>query len=282
MVTGSDFFDSTNGRHIFEQWWRPEGHPRAVVAICHGFAEHSGRYAEVAGYLNGRGYAVEALDLRGHGRSDGTRVFVRSFNEYLQDLSQFLENVRQRNPGVPVFLLGHSMGGGVATLFVLVRQPALSGVILSGPALQLGGGPQPLHRRLIFAAMSLFLRLRLPALPAAAVSRDPDVVRRYEEDPLVYRGGPTVGLARAGGRASARISRDMELFELPLLIVHGTEDKLVAAGGSEELHRRAQSLDKTLKLYNGLYHEVLNEPERLEVLGDIAAWLDQRTSTVEG
>lgn len=282
MASGSAFFDSPGGRHIFEQWWRPEAPPRGVVAICHGFAEHSGRYAGVASYLNARGYAVEALDLRGHGRSDGARVYVRSFNEYLQDVSRFLDNVRQRNPGQPVFLLGHSMGGGVAALFVLARQPALSGVVLSGPALQLAGGPQPFHRRAIFAAMGLFPRLRLPALPAPAVSRDPEVVRRYEEDPLVYRGGPTVGLAKAGGRASARISRDMERFELPLLIVHGTQDKLVATAGSEELHGRAESPDKTLKLYNGLYHEVLNEPERLDVLGDIAAWLDQRTGAVKG
>ncbi|MBA4179819.1 MAG: alpha/beta hydrolase [Anaerolinea sp.] len=277
MATGSAFFDSTRGRHIFEQWWRPAAEPRAVVAICHGFAEHSGRYADVASYLNGRGYAVEGLDLRGHGLSDGTRVFVRSFNEYLNDLGRFVRNVRQRNPGSPVFLLGHSMGGGVATLFVLVRRPELAGVILSGPALQMGGPKQPLHRQLMFATMGLLPWLRLPPLPAGAVSRDPEVVRRYEEDPLVYRGGPTVGLARAGLRASKRIFRDMERFELPLLIVHGTDDRLVTTSGSEELHARAQSPDKALKLYDGLFHEVLNEPERLDVLGDIADWLDSHT-----
>lgn len=276
MGTGN-FFVSSGGRHIWHREWLPEGEPRAVVAICHGFAEHSGRYAHVAEYLNQRGYAVVALDLRGHGLSDGPRAYVQSFNEYLNDLGRFLRLVREKHPGLPVFLLGHSMGGGVAALYVLARQPELAGVILSGPALKMGSEPQPLGRRVLFAAMSLIPRLRLPALPAAAVSRDPEVVRAYEEDPLVFRGGPTVGLAKAGMRASDRIARDMERFTLPLLIVHGTEDKLVPTAGSQELYERAESTDKTLKLYEGLYHEVLNEPEKLEVLGDLAAWLDERT-----
>lgn len=277
MITGSGFFDSTGGRHIFEQWWRPDdGQPRGVVAICHGFAEHGGRYAEVAQYFAGRGYITEALDLRGHGRSDGVRVHVRSFNEYLNDLNRFLTNVRRRNPGLPVVLLGHSMGGGIAALYVIARQPELAGVVLSGPAVgsdfvKLSGA-----RRLMLKAMTVAPRFRLPSLPATAVSRDPEVVRRYEEDPLVFRGGSTIAHAMAGVRAITRASRDMEQFALPLLIVHGTADSLVPVAGSEELYGRAQSSDKALKLYEGLYHEVLNEPERLEVLGDIASWLDER------
>jgi len=277
MVTGSGFFDSTGGRHIFEQWWRPDNaQPRGVVAICHGFAEHGGRYAEVAQYFADRGYVTEALDLRGHGRSDGVRVHVRSFNEYLNDLDRFLTNVRLRNPGLPVVLLGHSMGGGIAALYVIARQPDLAGVVLSGPAVgsdfvKLSGA-----RRLMLKAMAVAPRLRLPSLPATAVSRDPEVVRRYEEDPLVFRGGSTIAHAMAGVRAITRASRDMEQFSLPLLIVHGTADSLVPVAGSEELYRRAQSSDKALKLYEGLYHEVLNEPERLEVLGDIVSWLDER------
>lgn len=279
MSTGSAFFDSSGGRHIFEQWWRPDdGQPRGVVAICHGFAEHSGRYSEAAEYLNARGYVTEALDLRGHGRSDGVRVHVHSFNEYLNDLDRFLKNVRARNPGLPVVLLGHSMGGGIAALYVVARHPDLAGIILSGPAIGSDFIKLPWSRRLILMLMSVAPRLRLPSLPASAVSRDPEVVRKYEEDPLVFRGGATVAHARAGVRALSRGAREMELFELPLLIVHGTADALVPVAGSEELNQRAQSSDKTLKLYQDLYHEVLNEPERLAVLGDIAAWLDERFS----
>ncbi|MEO6397816.1 MAG: lysophospholipase [Tepidiformaceae bacterium] len=277
MTTGSAFFESSGQRHIYEQWWRPDaGVPRGVVAICHGFAEHSGRYSAVAEFLNARGYVVEALDLRGHGRSDGVRVHVYSFNEYLDDLRRFLANVEERNPGLPVALLGHSMGGGIAALYVVVRRPKLAGVILSGPALGTELVSLSLPRRLILKILSVAPRLRLPSLSASAVSRDPEVVRQYEEDPLVYRGGGTVAHTAAGLRALTRATRDMEQFEPPLLIVHGTADDLVPVAGSEELHTRAGSKDKALKLYSGLFHEVLNEPERLTVLGDIAAWLDER------
>ena len=281
MSTGSAFFDSSGGRHIFEQWWRPDdGQPRGVVAICHGFAEHSGRYSAVAEYLNERGYAVESLDLRGHGRSDGVRVHVHSFNEYLNDLHRFLNNVRQRNPGLPVVLFGHSMGGGIAALYVITRQPGLAGIVLSGPAIGSDFIKLSRSRRVALKLMAVAPRLRLPSLPATAISRDPEVVRVYEEDPLVFRRGATVAHTLAGVRALGRVALDMEDFELPLLIVHGTADLLVPIAGSEELHRRAQSSDKTLKLYEGLYHEVLNEPERLDVLGDIADWLNQRLSPV--
>lgn len=281
MVTGNAFFDSSGGRHIYEQWWRPDvGEPRGVVAICHGFAEHSGRYSQVAAYLNGRGYVVEALDLRGHGRSDGVRVHVHSFNEYLNDLHRFLKNVRRRNPGLPVVLLGHSMGGGIAALYVITRQPGLAAVVLSGPAI--GSDFIKLSRphRAALKLMSVAPRLRLPSLPATAVSRDPEVVRVYQEDPLVFRRGATVAHTLAGIRALDRVALEMENFQLPLLIVHGTADLPVPIEGREEFHRRSHSSDKTLKLYESLYHEVLNEPERLDVLGNIAEWLNQRLPPV--
>ena len=278
MNTGRAFFDSSDGRHICEQWWRPTSPPpRGVLAICHGFAEHGGRYAEFAQSLGSRGYVVEALDLRGHGRSAGARAHVRSFEEYLNDLDLFLKNVRASNAGLPIFLLGHSMGGGIAVLYVIARNPELSGVILSGPAI--GSELLKLSRtsQMLLRVMAPLPRLRLRKLPATAVSRDPEVVRKYEEDPLVFRGGATVAHARAGVRALTRVARDMEQFTLPLLILHGAGDTLVPTAGSEELYQRAQSFDKRLKIYPGLYHEVLNEPERLAVIGDIAAWLDERT-----
>lgn len=266
-TAGSATFNSSGGAWIFEQWWRPAGEPRGVVAICHGYAEHSGRYAEVAAYLNGRGYAVEALDLRGHGRSSGERVMVERFDDFLDDLDGFLARVRGRNAGRKLFLVGHSMGGGVVTGYVVARKPRLDGVLLSGAAMlqapperPAGAEPPPSQ-----------------PLPASAISRDPAVVAAYESDPLVYRGAPKAAMFGAFGAAVALIQGGMEGITLPLLIMHGTADLLVPTAGSEALYGRAGSADKTLKLYEGLYHEILNEPERLEVLGDIAGWLDART-----
>ena len=263
----SGTFESTRGATIFEQRWLPTGEPRGVVAICHGYAEHGGRYADVAAYLTERGYVVEALDLRGHGRSSGERVTIQSTDDFHDDLGAFLERVRERNPGRKLFLLGHSMGGGVVTSYVIMRRPKLDGVMLSGAAM-LGPRPEPAPGEPV----------RPPApLPASAISRDPAIVAAYENDPLVYRGAPNPNMAAASRTAYERVQADMETITLPLLIMHGTDDLLVPYHGSEILFERASSADKTLKLYKGLYHEILNEPERLEVLADVTAWLDERT-----
>ncbi|MEO9256075.1 MAG: lysophospholipase, partial [Tepidiformaceae bacterium] len=267
VSAGADTFSSTGGATIFEQWWRPAGAVRAVLAICHGYAEHSGRYAQVAVDLNERGYVVEALDLRGHGRSSGERVTVNSYDEFWDDLDAFLDRVRGRNPGAKLFLLGHSMGGGVVTSYVLARKPRLAGVLLSGAAM-LGPRPQP--------AAAAAAKAPQP-LPASAISRDPAIVEAYENDPLVYRGVRSPNAAQASARAYELVQEKMGEIELPVLVMHGTDDLLVPFRGSEILFERAASRDKTLKLYPGLYHEILNEPERDQVVADVAAWLDARS-----
>jgi acylglycerol lipase len=277
VKTGEGTFTARDGLTLFERWWLPDGDPRAVIALVHGYAEHSGRYEHVGRTLAAARYATYSYDLRGHGRSEGPRVYVRSFNEHLRDLAGFLRIVRERQPELPLFLLGHSMGGTIATLFAITRAPALAGLVLSGPGLR---------RRddipaIIPPAVSLLARVIPKAglfkLDAAQVSRDPDVVRLYDEDPLVYRGRVPLGSAAAAGRAVARIQRDMEKVSVPLLIMHGTADGLTTPAGSQALYERASSSDKTLRLYEGLYHEIFNEPERVEVIGDLIAWLDART-----
>lgn len=271
---GNDRLLSRGATSIFEQWWLPERDPRAVVALVHGYAEHSGRYDHVAAFLTARGYAVEALDLRGHGQSSGRRAFVHSFSEYLSDVACFLRAVRGRHPGKPVFLLGHSMGGGIAALFVIARRPDIAGLILSGPALRVRATPAGLQLRALRVLAKVVPAYSRQPLPASAISRDPAVVEAYEHDPLVYRGGMRIGHGAASLRAMERIELDMEEIEVPLLVLHGTEDRLTSPEGSKELIERARSRDKTLKLYDGLYHEVFNEPEKETVLQDLADWLD--------
>ena len=267
-------FETSGGLTLFEQRWSPDGPSRAVVAIVHGYAEHSGRYEWTAARLTARGYAAEALDLRGHGRSGGERVFVNSFDEYFDDVERFLARVRERNPGLPVFLFGHSMGGGVVAGFTIARKPALAGVLLSGAAML---GPRPA------AGPGPSNPPRPPGpLPASTISRDPAVVAAYESDPLVYRGAPRTDRAAAMGAAYDLVQKGMESITLPLLIMHGTGDLLVPFAGSRVLMERAASKDKTLKLYEGLYHEILNEPEKDQVVADILAWLDVRTSPTRG
>ncbi|MCZ7578995.1 MAG: lysophospholipase [Dehalococcoidia bacterium] len=189
MKTGETTLES-KGATLYAQWWLPEGEPRAVVAIVHGYAEHSGRYAQTAADLVAKGYAVEALDLRGHGRSSGERVYVESYEDYLNDVDAFLERVRGQHPGKKLFLLGHSMGGGVVSSYIIDRKPVLDGVILSGAAM--------LARREEPPAGAAPTPPRSGPLPAETISRDPAVVAAYESDPLVYRGAPRTARAQPG------------------------------------------------------------------------------------
>lgn len=267
-------FETAGNLRLFEQWWWPEAEPKAVVIIVHGYAEHSGRYANLAARLTSHGYAVYAFDLRGHGRSEGARAFVWSFEEYLADLEHFLAHVKEREPRKPTFVLGHSMGGEVVALLAATRKLEVRGLVLSGPLLKIGEAVSPLLQR-----FSLIVGYILPKFPGVKLdsrdlSRDRQVVSDYDNDPLVYRGRMP---ARTGAeilRATKRINSWIEAITLPLLILHGTADRLADVQGSKQLYARAGSPDKTLKLYQGFYHEVLNEPEKAQVLADLLEWLD--------
>ncbi len=265
---------AADGLVLHEHRWHAAA-PRGVVALVHGFIEHGGRYAPLAERLVERGYTVAAIDLRGHGRSQGERAFVHRFDEYLGDVDRFLAAVYNDFPALPLFLLGHSMGGLIAAECYLTRRPPLRGLILSAPAVTVGARVFPLLRGLATFVAALFPRLRVTQLGNGGfVSRNPQAVAEIEKDPLIYRGRFPVRTGAEILRAGERLRRQAEAIDLPLLILHGTGDLLTDAKGSEELHRRAASPDKTLKLYEGLYHELFSEPERETVLADLFDWLD--------
>ena len=276
MRKSEGIFETTGGLRLFERSWLPDGEPKGVLCIVHGYAEHSGRYDYVGGWLAQRGYAVHALDLRGHGHSEGERVFVRSFNEYLDDVDAFLTLVRSRHAGAEPWLLGHSMGGAVVALSAVTRCPDVRGLLFSGAVIAAPEGTPRLATRILLLLGRFIPKLRLRKLAAATVSRDPEVVAWYDADPLNFRGKMPAGLIASMIRAGRVIEARMNTIDKPLLIMHGTEDVLVSPKGSEALYRRTASVDKTLKTYPGLFHEILNEPEKDQVLADIAGWLDAR------
>jgi len=267
------WFEGADGLRLFERAWLPAGDARGRVVLVHGYAEHTGRYEHVGATLASAGYAVHAFDLRGHGRSDGSRALVRSFDAYLDDLDLLLDRVRAGAPSAPIFLLGHSMGGAIVALYAIERRPAVRGIVLSGPAVMTDGG---VGAWLLRAVGRLLPRLPLVKLDAAAVSRDPEVVRRYDDDPLVYRGRVKAGLVAAMLDAGRRISAGASALQVPVLFMHGREDRLAPVATSETLFGAAPPKDKTLKVYDALYHEIFNEPERDAVLSDAIAWLDAR------
>jgi acylglycerol lipase len=273
-----DYFEGVDDLQLFEQWWRP-ANPQAGVIIVHGLAEHSTRHTAFASSLASQGVAVYTFDLRGHGQSDGDRTYVQSFRDYLSDLAIFLSLVQDREPDLPLFLFGHSLGGAIATLFVIRYQPYVHGLLLSAPAIKTGSSIPPLLVRLSGLVGRVAPKLPTIKLETSAISRDPQVVKAYEQDPLVYRGGVLARTGAETNRAINEIQSRMEEITLPLLIMHGTADRLTEVEGSQQLYARAESKDKQLKLYEGLYHEILNEPEKEQVLGDIWDWLQKRAAT---
>lgn len=267
-------FRAFDGETIFHRSWAPDGDARATVLLVHGLGEHSGRYDHVARALVDAGYAVHALDHRGHGRSTGKRAYVRSYDELLRDLHQFRRLVVDHHPDLPLVVLGHSMGGNIAMGYVLGNQDGIAGLVVSGPALRAGDEFSAFQLKLLGLVARVAPGLRPQGLSADAISRDPEVVRAYRDDPLVHTGKISAGLGAALVGAMESFPDRYADLRLPILVLHGTDDQLADVGGSRELEARATNADLTAHYYDGLYHEVFNEPERERVLADLIAWLD--------
>lgn len=268
------FFDH-EGARIYRQAWLPEeGTPRAVVLVVHGIAEHSGRYGNLVEHLVPLGYAVYSLDLIGHGRSEGARAYVRRFGEYSALVHAYLAQVRAEHPGLPFFLFGHSMGAVIVACYILDYNPALAGVLLSGTSTEMPDDVTPLTLALGKVLSAVLPRMPLKALKSTTVSRDPAVVQAYDSDPMIHRG---LLPARTGVellQAQQRIAAHAPEIALPVLMIHGGDDRLAPLSGARAFYEALGAEDKTLKVYEGLYHEVCNEPECGLVLADIASWIE--------
>ena len=268
-------FKAARGVELYQQWWTPGVDIKGTVIICHGIAEYSGRYDHVARFLCGLGYRVGSFDLRNHGHSGKHDIFVDKFDDYLADLDIFVANARASNQGKTVFLLGHSMGGTIVTLYTITRQPDfLNGIVLSAPAVKMGDDISPLLIRIAGVLSVVTPRLKVVKLDASSISHDPEVMKRYDSDPYNYRDGIPARTGAELNGAIQCIQANMEAIRLPVLIVHGTEDRLADINGSRALFQRASSSDKTFKSYEGYYHEVMNEIGKEAVLKDIGDWLD--------
>jgi acylglycerol lipase len=276
-------FSGAGGVNIFWQSWLPPGPCRGVVVIAHGAGEHSGRYQHVAERLVGEGYAVYALDHRGHGRSGGPRAYIDRMDNVVADLDRVVLRAREDHPDVPLFLLGHSMGGTVSLCYALRHQDRLDALALSGPLAALEAAPPAL--RMVARTLSVLIpRLPVIGVDSSLVSRDPAVVAAYNADPLVHHGKlPARTAAELGAAIESFPSRVPEI-KLPTLILYGTADGLCPTEGSVMLGERIGAREVTVKPYPGLYHEILNEPEREQVMDDLCAWLNAHvpSSTATG
>lgn len=267
-------FKGQKNLSLYYQAWLPDTGPRAILLVVHGLVEHSGRYSNLVNYLVPRGYAIFALDQRGHGKSEGLRGYVDRFSYYLDDLETFYKILKNEYGKRKIFMIGHSVGGTIATAYAVDHQDELAGLVLSAPTLKAGTSVSGLNKLLAQILSKLLPKAGVAVIDASAISRDRKVVEAYVSDPLVYRGKIR---ARLGCELLDMMERilpaKMPEINLPILIMHATEDRLSNPEGSEILYKLAKSKDKTLKWYEGLYHEVFNEPEHLQVLEYLDTWL---------
>lgn len=267
-------YDGVGGVRIVYDVWTPEGTPRGVVVLCHGYAEHARRYDHVAHRFGQAGLVTYALDQRGHGRSGGKRVYLKDISEYTGDFATLVGIAAADHPELKRVVLGHSMGGGVVFTYAVEHPDDYAAVVLSGPAVYAQDTVSSFMIGVAKVVGSVLPGLPVEKLPTEAVSRDPDVVAAYLADPMVHQGKLPAGIAKALLSVGESMPRRAAALTAPLLVVHGGQDKLIPVAGSQRLVECVGSTDVNLKVYPELFHEVFNEPERALVLDDVVSWIE--------
>jgi len=267
-------FEGVGGLRIATRSWKPERITRGVAVLVHGFNAHSGYMVWPAEKFAKNGFAAYALDLRGRGKSEGERFYVEKFQDYLDDVNTLVNAARSEHPGLPIYVLGHSAGGVIATSYVFDHQDEIAGLICESFAFDVG---LPHLVQLALQGVShLAPHLHVFSLNNADFSRDPAAVEAMNNDPLIAKESQPAETASEMLQAAARLKDNMPKFNVPVLIIHGTEDKATRPAGSQYFYDNAGSTDKTLKLYDGHYHDLLNDVDKETVMSDILNWVNER------
>ena len=267
-------YDGKGGLRIAYRTWKPAGEPKALLVIVPGFNSHSGFYKWPAEQFSADGFIVYAVDLRGRGVSDGERFYVDDIEDYVADVDGVVKIAKAANPGKKLFMLGHSAGGVVSVVYALDHQSELAGLVSESFAYQV---PAPDFAIAALKGLShVFPHAHVLALPNKAFSRDAEVVKAMDNDPLIAHENQPTKTVAALARADDRLTREFSKITLPVMIIHGTLDQATKPSGSQKFFDNAGSSDKTLKLYEGFFHDMLNDLDKQQVYGDIQAWLDAR------
>ncbi len=275
MKQKEGFFEGTSKVKIYWTAWLPEGKAKAIVIVAHGVGEHMGRYTNLVNKIVPNGYAVYGLDHEGHGKSEGVREVVSRFQVFIDDLKKLYDMVRKENPGSKIFLLGHSMGGLIATDYLVQYQQGLMGAIISAPALK-ATNITPDIAAMLNKMSKDTPEMGVQPLDTTLLSHDKQVVDTYNSDPLVFHGNMTARIASEMINTMAEVEPKIPTITVPLLVIQGADDKIVDPAGAKMLYEKAASKDKTIKIYDGFYHESFNEIEKARPLADVQAWLDSQ------
>ena len=270
-------FEGVGGLKIATRSLQPEGKPRAVMILVHGFNAHSGYMEWPAEQFTANGFASYALDHRGRGKSEGERFYVEEFKDYLADLDTLVNIARSENPGLPVYMIGHSAGGVIATSYTYEHQDEISGLICHSFAFDVG--LPHLVQLALEGVGKLLPHVHVFSLNNADFSRDPVAVERMNNDPLIHKESQPAETARVMLLAADALREHMPNFKVPVLIIHGSLDKATRPAGSQYFYDHAGSTDKTLKIYEGHFHDLLADVDKEKVMSDILAWLDERVPT---
>jgi len=265
-----------NSNGLYYRHWTTQETPKAVVMLVHGLGEHCQRYDALGSHLTDAGYALSSMDLPCHGQSEGKRGHVDNFDVFQQAALSLYKQIDTRYPDTPVFLLGHSMGGLIAAHLLLNHQDKFNGALLSGAAIQSPQEPPGWQVAIIKAIAKLFPKAAMLQLDASAISRDPKVVETYMNDPLVSKDKLSAQFLVSMTNTMDACKNDAGKINLPILIMHGSADVITAPQGSQLLHDSVSSDDKTLTVYQGLYHEIFNEPEAQSIYAEIVDWMTAR------
>jgi acylglycerol lipase len=267
-------FFSEQDQSIYYQYWLPESPPLAILLVVHGLNEHCGRYKHLADYFTDMGYAVFGFDLIGHGKSSGTRSFVKDFPSFINPILTYLEMIKEWQPGLPVYLVGHSLGGLIAASFLIDHQEKVSGAILSGSLVM---GPEYVSDFTVKIGTIIsktIPKIRLIGIDKSGLSRDTQVVTNYINDPLVYNGKSTARISSVINDGITYVAEKGSNITLPILLLHGGQDRICDPAWSTYLHNLVSSQNNKLIIYDELYHEIYNEPEHEVVFNDVLNWLD--------
>lgn len=267
-------FVDEDGLNIFFRSWRPAGPTRAIVVICHGVNSHGGQYLWAGEQFADSGYAVYAIDLRGRGKSDGERYYIDDVSEYVGDVACLIKMAKSREPGLPVFLLGHSAGGVVSCVYTLENQAELTGLICESFAFRVYAPDFALG--VIKGVSHIAPRVPILKLKNEDFTRDPEALEELRNDPYTQGEVQPAKTVAALVRADERLEKEFPLITLPVFILHGTADKATVPSGSQFFYDTAGSKDKTLKLYEGHFHDLLNDLCKEEVMADIKGWIEKR------
>lgn len=278
MAQTEGTFKASGGIDLYYQVWRNGEKPRAILAIVHGFGEHGGRYSRLVEHMIPNGYALYALDLRGHGRSPGQRGHITAWSEYREDVRAYMEMIWKNEPGIPVFIFGHSMGALIGLDYILHYPDRLQGAIISGAPIQPTGAASPALILVARVLSNLWPTFAMNlGLEVEAISRDPKVVQAYRSDPLVH-GKTTPRWGTESLDTVAWVKTHAGELQVPLLMVHGGDDRLGAAAGSEWFCAQVRNPDKQVIVYPGSYHEVHNDLDSDRLMADLDAWLAKHLS----